>query len=917
MRLKSALKRRSVAELAKMATAWGLEDELPAAGSGREAFVAHLYPRLQSSGHFQHLWDSLAEGSQRLAIFLAIHGGDLGLRELARRCFGGDARAARKSLVALVECGLAFRDSLTSAEVNDEVYGIPDLLLRHVELYAHYRGYLGQFLHDRSAEELERILVEGFGQKVKSNKRDFLRHVVRRALLRPSTLRTHVQGLQPGEKELFHNLLRRGGVCIYGDLIDLGHQRHADHAKVEMLNRLLRNSGLIHVAAKGENKYADLLQVPKDIAHVVRHGYREDNRSLSQLDTATAGGRHQPNAVSDNGAQILRDLVIFIAHVQRDGVRRLANGAIAKNDLKRILPMLSPGKTLKYARFLGLAAIEHGLVETVGDRWQASDRLLTWTETPAKAYGELVHSWYHTPSWNEEYAEGDVLHADTPVTNMINIPEVRRLVVESLLELPHGQWVEFRAFANVLLPKIAIAVPRRAQVSTGKHNRPPFYIAESVVADSLHWLGIVILGSDHSEHLEAVQSRGNLPVGGPRRRLRKRLTSVEDTHLLFRITPLGDSTLQHLANGRGGRLDGNSSHSAGNGAPLTFDATQFTVQPNHEVLTPPDLSLPVLARLLAFCEVRSVDVMATLAITAESVRRGMEQGFDAATILETLREGSSTPLPQTVEHLVDECARKSVGLLITASGGALAVDDPVIMAEIRASKRLQSLIREIIEDRVVLFHPHAPLERVAREIEKLGHTVSVDGEAAVPNSAGRVSISLSERDLMAVIAALSFTADLERDLGIDLSEGRMRTVAHRLEPGGPRQETLLKYAETLASKFRRRHDLAVRRRIEQATERHRAQVAKLMDTAVRRPRGRHQFEGANPATENEDVRSLMDFAIENELPVQIRHRSSSNKLILEKLKPESLEGERVYAFSGSRETHSLLRLDRIVEARLL
>jgi hypothetical protein len=274
-------------------------------------------------------------------------------------------------------------------------------------------------------------------------------------------------------------------------------------------------------------------------------------------------------------------------------------------------------------------------------------------------------------------------------------------------------------------------------------------------------------------------------------------------------------------------------------------------------------------------------------------------------------------LPQTVEHLVDECARKSVGLLITASGGALAVDDPVIMAEIRASKRLQSLIREIIEDRVVLFHPHAPLERVAREIEKLGHTVSVDGEAAVPNSAGRVSISLSERDLMAVIAALSFTADLERDLGIDLSEGRMRTVAHRLEPGGPRQETLLKYAETLASKFRRRHDLAVRRRIEQATERHRAQVAKLMDTAVRRPRGRHQFEGANPATENEDVRSLMDFAIENELPVQIRHRSSSNKLILEKLKPESLEGERVYAFSGSRETHSLLRLDRIVEARLL
>ena len=32
-------------------------------------------------------------------------------------------------------------------------------------------------------------------------------------------------------------------------------------------------------------------------------------------------------------------------------------------------------------------------------------------------------------------------HADLPIPNLVDIPEFRRLVVESLLRLPHGEWV--------------------------------------------------------------------------------------------------------------------------------------------------------------------------------------------------------------------------------------------------------------------------------------------------------------------------------------------------------------------------------------------------------------------------------------------------------------------------------------------
>lgn len=913
MKLKTALRRRSASELVKMAAAWGCDGATPPEDAGSDALIDFLYPRLQAKNHFQHLWAGLSDGRRRLVTFLAIHGGDLSLRELARRSFGGDPQAARKALAPLIETGLVFRDAETSALVEEDIYGLPDLLHRHVDLYAHYQGYLGQFLHGMETEDLERIAVEGLGLEMKGAARDHLRHAVRQTLLRPSKLHAHIQALPPEERELLYAILRRGGVCIYSDLIDLGFQRHYDHSKVDLLNHLIRTTGLLFIAARGANKYADLLMIPKDIAWIVKSGFQEDLRSLTQLDTATAGGRHAPGVVLDCGAQILRDLVIFVTHVERCGVRRLSNGGIGKNDLKRILPTLSPGKTLKYARFLGLCAIELGLIVPVGERWQPAERFARWLRSPAQGYADLVRMWARTSSWNEEFAEGDVAHTDAQITHLLDISEFRRLVFESLMHLPHGEWVEFRAFADVLLPQVALAVPRRAQRDQGKFNRPPFYIAESIVADSLHWLGLVAVGSDHQTHLEVAQTRGNLPVGGPRRRLRQRLKAAEDTHLLFRVTPLGDATLRLLAqaNGNGAKADAVAADA------LRFETAQFTVQPNLEILCPPDLSLDVFHDLLRLSEVRQVDVVATLAITRESLRHALDHGLTADAALQILQRGSAVPLPQTIQHMIDECTSRPSALFLAAGGGFLAVDDPVLLAEIVNHRRLRPLIREVAGDRVVLFHPHADLTRVAAEIEKLGHAVEVDSEASVPIEGGKISLALSERDILLVLAALKFAASLEEEMGIDLSEGRMRSVIKRIQPGGPRFHALQDYAEALSKRFVRRHDLAVRRRVDQATERHRKQMAKLLDRAPVRPGGRHGFTGSNPATGADDIRALFEFAIEHELPVQVRHRRPDREVIEEQLAPESIEGDRLYAHSSARDTHSLFRFDRIIEARLL
>lgn len=908
MKLKSALRRRSQADLAKIAEAWGFNGAAAPEALSVDEWIAHLYPRLQARSHFQHVWARLPEGRRRLVTFLAVHGGDLPLGELARRCFGGDVTAARRALAPLVECGLVHLDAETSEEIGDDLYGLPDLLLRHVELYAHYRGYLGQFLRALAPGDLERIAREGLGVTPPSSRHDTLRHLVRSTLLTPPRLRAHVQGLPAEERELFHGVLRRGGVCIFGDLIDLGFHRQCDHSKVDLLNHLLRATGLVFIAAKGQNKYADLLMVPKDIAHIIRSGWQEDLRSLSQLDTATGGGRLAPSAVAESGAQILRDLVIFTAEVERRGMRRLASGGLGKNDLKRLLPLLSPGKTVKYARFLGLLAIELGLIVAAGDRWQVSERLDAWLEHPARAYADLVRLWARTPGWNEEYAEGDVAHADAPIPHLVDIAEFRRLVVASLLELPLGEWVEFRAFADVLLPRVALDVPRHSGDWQGKFNRPPFYIAESIVADSLWWLGIVSLGAENPAQLEAVQRRGHLPVGGPRRRLRQRLQSAEANHLLFRVTDLGIAALRLLANG---------AKDLPAEGPLAFATAQFTVQPNHEILAPPDLHPRTLRRLLTLCEVRSVDVVATLALTRESLRSALERGASAEAVLAFLRAGSSVPLPQTIEHLLAESSRRQSPLVLATAGGFLRVEDPVIFAELTADRRLRPLIRETVGEGLILFHPHADLSRVAHEIERLGYPVHVESHASVPTETGKISLALTERDLFLTLAALRFALGLEEETGLDLSAGRLRPLLQKLRPEGPRFEALSEYAESIARRLLRRHSQALRRRIEQATERHRLQLAKLLGTAPARHARRFAHTGPNPATRPADVRALLEFAIDQELATIVRRERSDKRIVEEGLRPEMIEGDRLYAFSEAEQTHRYFPLDRILEAKLV
>src|SRR5690606_31515933 len=151
-----------------------------------------------------------------------------------------------------------------------------------------------------------------------------------------------------------------------------------DHVRAERLRELVEQTGLVFVLQAAANKYNNLLIAPRDIVHTIQTGYRRDERPLGDLSrNATPAERarpaepvSRPGVILDNSHNILRDLVVVCAYIQRNHVKMLNNQGLGRNDLKKIAPLLSHNKTTKYVAFLVLFAISRKLLIAVGDHWR-------------------------------------------------------------------------------------------------------------------------------------------------------------------------------------------------------------------------------------------------------------------------------------------------------------------------------------------------------------------------------------------------------------------------------------------------------------------------------------------------------------------------------------------------------------------
>ncbi|AEV81424.1 hypothetical protein ACWT_0412 [Actinoplanes sp. SE50] len=140
------------------------------------------------------------------------------------------------------------------------------------------------------------------------------------------------------------------------------------------------------------------------------------------------------------------------------------------------------------------------------------------------------------------------------------------------------------------------------------------------------------------------------------------------------------------------------------------------VQADLTVVVPGPPEPELAAELDVIAEPESVGGASVFRVTPASVRRALDVGYTAADLHAVFRRRSRTPVPQTLEYLIDDAARRHGGLRSGSAGSYLRSDDEALIAEVLADRRVTGLdLRRIAPTVLVSPRPVARLLGALRE----------------------------------------------------------------------------------------------------------------------------------------------------------------------------------------------------------
>lgn len=921
MKLKAKLREATIESLHSICEHWDLRPDEDETMADPAALTDYLYPRLQAPTQFKQAFERLDLSQRDAVYFLALHGGEVTVKEFRLRTGLHGAAEFDAFLDGIKAKGLVWREKISDGKVRFDIIGVPEPFVRLLELPPYWKGFVGRFLQGLSLSELKAIARHVLEEKYDGRRKQVLVHFIRERLLDPKLLRALLEKQSPSRSGLFEHILKKNGACLWRELLDGGAQKRFNHSRDELLEKLVCESGVVFVSRPAANRSDSLVMVPRDIRHVIQNSFRRDERTLAELSRGTNrsqrrddGSGFRPSVVLDNTQNIIRDLCIVLASILQRRVKVLNNGGIGRNDLKKIVPLLSHNKTIKYVAFLSLFAMTKKLLIPVGSNWRVSKTAESWFGDAKKCFAELYGFWLQTNEWNEEYIDGDVLHVEVYPQNLVGIIELRKLILRVLDKVPAETWIDFDTFAQSLLPQVAIEIPGRFDhVSTDKNHRHTKLIMESIVAESLYWFGLITLGVPDMETGFKLGSRTHVEMATSGKKVSALSDLIEEDECQFSFKV--SDVMRQIFSGRYLEPDRLFAAGQAEGLPYTTQNAQFTVQPNLEIITPPDLVLDRFYHLLLFTQVKKIDIMTTLTITPESLSRGLERGLAGDQITSFLKKSSRKELPETVVQLVEECVRRRGEIDMGLAGGYILGSSRAHVEEITANSKIGKHVKDVLNERVVILNRTADLRKVAQELQKLGYLPKLASETLHVTGEGLFHVTLRPEDLYDLMAILHFAVGLEEQFDSGIFDERVRPLIELLGVDAHGDLNPDYHLKPRLSGFKSNFDKCLTRKKDEEKRRLKKQVNRLL---TRAPRNREPkpYAGENPAAGKVNIKKLMKFAIEREMQVKLHYRRSTGEEIDEVIEPESLQGGRVYAFCPEDDEHHLYAIERIEQAAL-
>jgi len=381
--------------------------------------------------------------------------------------------------------------------------------------------------------------------------------------------------------------------------------------------------------------------LPREVAVALRGGRVLTGLDLEPPPVATLARRADlvDGAAAGQAAEAVRLVEELLEGWSAAAPPVLRAGGLGVRELKRVADRLEVDAEqaaflVELVRLAGLAA-DDGEADPAWaptpayDEWRAQDTAERWVL--------LATCWLRSSRVpglvGEKDARGAARAALADDLDRTAAPLLRRAVLAELAELPPGQAVAGDAAAG-LGARVRWRAPRRAGALAGR-----------LVGWSLReatWLGLV--------------GAGALGAAG-------RAVVAED----------GAAAVAALA------------------AVLPAPTDTVLLQADLTAVAPGPLVPEVASELGLLADVDSRGGATVYRFTPSSVRRAMDAGRGASDVLAFLAARSATPVPQPLEYLVADVARRHGRLRVGVAGSYLRSDDEAALAEVLADKRAASL----------------------------------------------------------------------------------------------------------------------------------------------------------------------------------------------------------------------------------
>uniref|UniRef100_UPI00202463FE helicase-associated domain-containing protein n=1 Tax=Frankia sp. CiP1_Cm_nod1 TaxID=2897160 RepID=UPI00202463FE len=280
---------------------------------------------------------------------------------------------------------------------------------------------------------------------------------------------------------------------------------------------------------------------------------------------------------------------------------------------------------------------------TAYDRWSV--------ETPAMRWAVLAEAWLHTPDVpglvGERDDKGRQLAALSLELRRRSAPELRRLVLDAFAAAPHGLAPTPASVRELL----AWRMPRRGGPLLDR-------MVDWVFAEA---------------ELLGLTGRGALSAAG-----------------------------WALVRGEAGAGVSRSELAAALGPMLPEPVSELFVQADLTAVAPGPLVPEIAAELAQMADVESAGAATVHRFSESSLRRALDAGRTVEDIRGFLTRVARGGVPQTLDYLVDDVARRHGRLRAGPAASYLRCDDTAVLSEVVASRRTQALGLRRIAPTVVI-----------------------------------------------------------------------------------------------------------------------------------------------------------------------------------------------------------------------